>query len=110
MKRFIIVLALLNFAAMGWSQNFKKKNIQAVPHGALKPIDMPELGVPIATQPLVGNSAIKTQPFLQKRSALLPQGLKVKTSDAGLPTSGCVAIGTPNSGISIGLSTPCGTA
>ena len=25
MKRFIIVLALLNFAAMGWSQNFKKK-------------------------------------------------------------------------------------
>ena len=86
MKRFVIVLALLNFAAMGWSQNFKKKNIQAVPHGVLKPIDMPELGVPIATQPLVGSSAVKTQPFLQKRSALLPQGLKVKTSDAGLPT------------------------
>lgn len=88
MKRFLLVLPMVAFAFIGWSQqnSIKKKEIKAVPHRAFQSLSTPEVGVPIATQPLVGNTAIKPIPFLPKRSSLLPQGLKVKTSDAGLPT------------------------
>jgi Zn-dependent metalloprotease len=88
MKRILLVLPMMAFTFIGWSQqkSFKKKEMQAIPHGMPQPINLPELGVPIATQPLVGNNTIKSIPSLQKRSALLPSGLKVKTSDAGLPT------------------------
>lgn len=87
MKRLFLVLPMLALAFAGWAQKpLKGKAVQYVPHAAPKPIDVPALGVPLATQPLVGNSAIRTLPALQKRTALLPQGLKVKTSDAGLPT------------------------
>ena len=87
MKRLFILLPILVFAIAGWSQKpIKKKEIQAVPHGMPQPLDMPELGVPVAPQLLVGNAPIKSIPFLQKRTTLLPKGLEVKASDAGLPT------------------------
>jgi bacillolysin len=88
MKRLLIILPLLAFTFVGWSQQKSSKNrkIEAVPHGAPQIVNAPELGVPIATQPLVGETRIKPIPFLQKRSALLPAGLTVKTSDEGLPT------------------------
>lgn len=87
MKRSFLLLPILAFTVMGWSQKpFKNKDIQAVPHGFPLQLDVPATGVPIATQPLVGRSAIKSIPYLQKRTALLPSGLAVKTSDAGLPT------------------------
>ena len=87
MKRLFILLPILAFTVLGWSQKpFKNKNIQAVPHGFPQAVNVPATGVPIATQPLVGESAMKSIPYLQKRTALLPNGLDVKTSDAGLPT------------------------
>lgn len=87
MKRLFLLLPILAFTVMGWSQKpFKNKDIQAVPHGFPQQVDVPATGVPIATQPLVGSSAIKSIPYLQKRTALLPSGLDVKTSDLGLPT------------------------
>ena len=87
MKRLFLLLPILAFTIMGWSQKpFKNKDIQSVPHGFPQKLDVPAMGVPIATQPLVGNSTIKSIPYLQKRTALLPNGLEVKTSDMGLPT------------------------
>jgi bacillolysin len=88
MKRLFILLPLLALTFVGWSQqkSSKNKNIQVVPHGTLQPMNVPEIGVPTATQPLEANTAIKPVPFLQKRSALLPSGFKIKTSVEGLPT------------------------
>ncbi|MBL7816682.1 MAG: M4 family metallopeptidase [Saprospiraceae bacterium] len=88
MKRLFLLLPLLSIAVLGLAQKpLKNKNIQAVPHNApQQPINVPELGVPIATQPLVSAPAIQRIPYLPKRSALLPTGLKVKTSEMGLPT------------------------
>ncbi len=87
MKRLFILLPILAFSVLGLSQKpFKNKNIQAVPHGYPQTLNIPATGVPIATQPLVGESAMKSIPYLQKRTALLPNGLEVKTSDADLPT------------------------
>ena len=87
MKRIFILLPILIFTLVGWSQKpFKNKNIQSVPHDFPQSINVPATGVPIATQPLVGQSSIQSIPYLQKRTSLLPNGLTVKTSDAGLPT------------------------
>ncbi len=87
MKRLFLLLPIIAFTVMGWSQKpFKNKNIQAIPHAYPQPINLPPVGVPVATQPLVGSPSIKSIPYLQKRTALLPKGLEVKTSDAGLPT------------------------
>ena len=87
MKRIFILLPILIFTLVGWSQKpFKNKNIQSVPHDFPQSINVPATGVPIATQPLVGQSSIQSIPYLQKRTSLLPTGLTVKTSDAGLPT------------------------
>ena len=87
MKRIFILLPILIFTLVGWSQKpFKNKNIQSVPHDFPQSINVPATGVPIATQPLVGQSSIQSIPYLQKRTSMLPSGLTVKTSDAGLPT------------------------
>ena len=87
MKRIFILLPILIFTLVGWSQKpFKNKDIQSVPHGFPQPLNVPATGVPIATQPLIGQSSIQSIPYLQKRTSMLPSGLTVKTSDAGLPT------------------------
>ena len=87
MKRFFLILPFLALWVLGLAQKpIKKVQQPTLQHGTREPINLPDIGVPLAPQPISGSTVIHSIPYLAKPSMGLPQGLKVKTSDVGLPT------------------------
>lgn len=90
MKRHIfLALFMLAAASSVWAQKpIKNTDIRQTPRTTAEPspVNIPETGVPVATQPLSGYFEPKPIRFVPKGKKALPEGLKIRTSAMGLPT------------------------